>query len=70
MLEAEGSSGGSSATATSPPSSSQSSANCSLAVTHDLEVAPRTQDWPEMLRASETKFFEEFTSKRYRFRGK
>jgi hypothetical protein len=36
---------------------------------HDLEVAPRDQDWPQILRASETKFYEQFTSKRYRFRG-
>ena len=36
---------------------------------HDLHVSPRTQDWPQILRASETKFYEEFTSKRYRWRG-
>jgi hypothetical protein len=33
---------------------------------HDLEVPPRTEDWPKILRASETKFYEEFTSKRYK----
>lgn len=36
---------------------------------HDLEVTPRTLQWPQLLRASETTFYEEFTSKRYRFRG-
>lgn len=36
---------------------------------HDLEVGARTAQWPEILRASETEFYEQFTSKRYRFRG-
>jgi hypothetical protein len=35
---------------------------------HDLEVTPRTQKWPEILRASETAFYERFTGKRYRHR--
>ncbi|SRR6266511_5305527 len=34
---------------------------------HDLQVAPRTADWPTILRESETQFYEQFTSKRYRF---
>lgn len=32
----------------------------------DLDVTPRTEDWPQILRASETKFYESFTSKRYK----
>jgi hypothetical protein len=35
---------------------------------HDLQVPPRTDKWPEILRASETAFYEQFTSKRYRWR--
>ncbi len=35
---------------------------------HDLAVPARTHKWPEILRASETAFYERFTSKRYRFR--
>jgi hypothetical protein len=35
---------------------------------HDMQVAARTSDWPQILRDSETRFYEEFTSKRYRFR--
>jgi hypothetical protein len=33
---------------------------------HDLEVTPRTQNWPAILRESETTFYEKFTSKRYK----
>jgi hypothetical protein len=33
---------------------------------HDLGVAPVTQDWPTLLADSERKFFENFTSKRYK----
>lgn len=33
----------------------------------DLEVAPRTADWAARLRASETRFHEQFTSKGYKF---
>ena len=36
---------------------------------HDLHVPPKTQDWPQILRDSETKFYESFTSKRYKWRG-
>jgi hypothetical protein len=35
---------------------------------HDLEVTPRTQDWARMLSTSETKFFEDFTTKRHKHR--
>lgn len=33
---------------------------------HDLEVRPLSEDWPEILAESERKFYEEFTSKRYK----
>jgi len=36
---------------------------------HDLHVEPRTETWPQILRASETKFYEQFTSKRYKHSG-
>ena len=36
---------------------------------HDLEVTPKTPKWPEILRASETAFYERFTGKRYRHRS-
>jgi hypothetical protein len=32
----------------------------------DLGVIPRTRDWPQVLADSEKKFYEDFTSKRYR----
>jgi hypothetical protein len=35
---------------------------------HDLGVPPRTGEWPDILRASETRFYEKFSGKRYRFR--
>jgi hypothetical protein len=34
---------------------------------HDLGVVPRDAGWPDRLRASETRFHEEFTSKGYKF---
>jgi hypothetical protein len=33
---------------------------------HDLHVAPKEPNWPDILRASETDFYEKFTSKRYK----
>jgi hypothetical protein len=36
---------------------------------HDLEVPAVTEEWPKILRDSETAFYERFTSKRYKFRS-
>jgi hypothetical protein len=37
---------------------------------HDLEVGARTTNWPAVLRASETDFYEKFSGKRYRWRSR
>ena len=33
---------------------------------HDLDVKPKTEEWPRLLRESVTKFYEEFSGKRYK----